>query len=195
MHMHACLHGVAHAHNNLLELINLIIIRSDANANMAVGPSPRHRRLASVRGGASAKEDAIDSELYSRQLYVLGRAAQRSLATSTILLVGLTGARAPPPPCSCTHTAARVGPRACRRPFSQVSARRWPRTSSSPASPRWTCTTRRSRRGRTCRQASCCNRRTLAPHGTAAPSSASRRSTRMCACAPSTVPSSTSAPR
>ncbi len=46
------------------------------------------RRAARLRGGGDGR---VDEDLYSRQLYVMGHAAQRSLARSTILLIGLTG--------------------------------------------------------------------------------------------------------
>ena len=55
---------------------------------------PRWRRL---RGGSKDGDDskssacAVDEGLYSRQLYVLGHAAQRSLSASAILLIGLSG--------------------------------------------------------------------------------------------------------
>ena len=45
--------------------------------------------LARLRGGDAA---SVDEELYSRQLYVMGHAAQRSLAASAVLLIGLSGA-------------------------------------------------------------------------------------------------------
>ena len=44
-----------------------------------------------LRGGQ--KSGDVDEGLYSRQLYVLGHAAQRSLSASAILLIGLSGAR------------------------------------------------------------------------------------------------------
>jgi ubiquitin-activating enzyme E1 len=61
-----------------------------------MAPTPhrpaRARRALRLRGGqADAREGDIDSDLYSRQLYVLGHAAQRSLAASAVLLIGLSG--------------------------------------------------------------------------------------------------------
>ena len=48
-----------------------------------------------LRGGQAIGTDptqsGIDEDLYSRQLYVLGHAAQRSLAASAVLLIGLSG--------------------------------------------------------------------------------------------------------
>jgi hypothetical protein len=97
-------------------------------------PTSARARLARLRGGA----EQIDEGLYSRQLYVLGHAAQRSLATSTILILGLTGELAP-------RRAARTAASRARAPRDAVLARadggaraqvwapRWPRTSSSPA--------------------------------------------------------------
>ena len=55
-------------------------------------------RLSRLRGGAEAA-DEVDEGLYSRQLYVLGHAAQRSLSASAILLIGLSGA----PARACAH--------------------------------------------------------------------------------------------
>ena len=57
---------------------------------------PARTRLSSLRGGADGKADSIDEGLYSRQLYVIGHAAQRSLATSAVLLLGLTGEKRHP---------------------------------------------------------------------------------------------------
>ena len=51
---------------------------------------PRVGRLAVLRGGGDA-EEAVDEALYSRQLYVMGHAAQHSLSRSTVLLLGLSG--------------------------------------------------------------------------------------------------------
>ena len=48
--------------------------------------------LARLRGGSEATDAPVDESLYSRQLYVLGHAAQRSLSASAILLIGLSGA-------------------------------------------------------------------------------------------------------
>ena len=48
------------------------------------------RSASRLRGGADSK---VDEGLYSRQLYVLGHAAQRSLSASAILLIGLSGMR------------------------------------------------------------------------------------------------------
>ena len=56
------------------------------------------RALCRLRGGALGDPGEVDEGLYSRQLYVLGHAAQRSLATSAILIVGLTGVQVGPPP-------------------------------------------------------------------------------------------------
>eukprot|EP00967_Tisochrysis_lutea_P080705 scaffold111006_cov30-Tisochrysis_lutea.AAC.1 len=41
-----------------------------------------------LRGGSSGD---VDEGLYSRQLYVMGHAAQRSLSRATVLLLGLSG--------------------------------------------------------------------------------------------------------
>jgi ubiquitin-activating enzyme E1 len=49
----------------------------------------RRSPLLRLRGGGD--DAAIDEGLYSRQLYVLGRKAQRSLAASSVLVVGLSG--------------------------------------------------------------------------------------------------------
>ena len=38
-----------------------------------------------------SKEDEIDESLYSRQLYVMGHAAQRRMMESNVLLLGLKG--------------------------------------------------------------------------------------------------------
>ncbi|EOD15040.1 hypothetical protein EMIHUDRAFT_459406 [Emiliania huxleyi CCMP1516] len=51
--------------------------------------SERRFALRRLRGGATA--DPIDEKLYSRQLYVMGRAAQLSLGSASVLLLGLTG--------------------------------------------------------------------------------------------------------
>ena len=51
--------------------------------------SERRSALRRLRGGATA--DPIDEKLYSRQLYVMGRAAQLSLGSASVLLLGLTG--------------------------------------------------------------------------------------------------------
>ena len=52
---------------------------------------PRSEKL-QLRGGASEPSgDNVDEGLYSRQLYVMGHKAQRSLASSTVLLLGLSG--------------------------------------------------------------------------------------------------------
>ena len=40
---------------------------------------------------SSKKEEEIDESLYSRQLYVMGHAAQRRMMESNVLLVGLKG--------------------------------------------------------------------------------------------------------
>ena len=56
-----------------------------------MAPLRASRRLARLRGGS--EEKSVDEGLYSRQLYVLGHAAQRSLSASAILLIGLSGAR------------------------------------------------------------------------------------------------------
>ena len=50
--------------------------------------------LGRLRGGVTPIDcdaDMVDEALYSRQLYVMGHAAQRSLATSAVLLIGLSG--------------------------------------------------------------------------------------------------------
>lgn len=54
----------------------------------------RLKRVQKLRGGAAGETGSgdVDEGLYSRQLYVLGHAAQRSLATSAVLLIGLSGA-------------------------------------------------------------------------------------------------------
>ena len=46
------------------------------------------RAFRRLRGGA---DELLDEGLYSRQLYVLGHRAQRSLAVSSVLIVGLSG--------------------------------------------------------------------------------------------------------
>jgi len=51
---------------------------------------PSAGRSAVLRGGGDA-EAAVDEALYSRQLYVMGHAAQHSLSRSTVLLLGLSG--------------------------------------------------------------------------------------------------------
>ena len=53
---------------------------------------PRDQKLRQLRGGAAEPSgDNVDEGLYSRQLYVIGHKAQRSLASSTVLLLGLSG--------------------------------------------------------------------------------------------------------
>lgn len=55
---------------------------------------PRARARGSVdrlRGGAGGGAADVDEALYSRQLYVMGHAAQRSLASAAVLLIGLSG--------------------------------------------------------------------------------------------------------
>lgn len=47
----------------------------------------RSRSALRLRGGG----DDVDESLYSRQLYVMGHAAQRSLASAAVLLLGLSG--------------------------------------------------------------------------------------------------------
>jgi molybdopterin/thiamine biosynthesis adenylyltransferase len=47
--------------------------------------------VAESEGSAEHVEDAIDEGLYSRQLYVLGRDAQRALQKAKVLVVGCTG--------------------------------------------------------------------------------------------------------
>lgn len=42
-------------------------------------------------GAGAVGTTAIDEELYSRQLYVMGHQAQRRMAASRVLLVGLRG--------------------------------------------------------------------------------------------------------
>ena len=60
-------------------------------AQCAAGRLPP--RLGVLRAGRSesAAEPELDEALYSRQLYVLGHAAQQSLAKSNVLVVGLSG--------------------------------------------------------------------------------------------------------
>ena len=40
---------------------------------------------------AEAGKDEVDEGLYSRQLYVMGHAAQRRMASSNVLIVGMKG--------------------------------------------------------------------------------------------------------
>ena len=50
-----------------------------------------HSEKLRLRGGAAEPSgDNVDEGLYSRQLYVMGHKAQRSLASSTVLLLGLS---------------------------------------------------------------------------------------------------------
>jgi ubiquitin-activating enzyme E1 len=60
------------------------------------GPRARARgSLHRLRGGAGGSgagdNNDVDEALYSRQLYVMGHAAQRSLASAAVLLIGLSG--------------------------------------------------------------------------------------------------------
>ena len=74
--------------------LDLSVVRA---AHMGLSArSPLGRRALRLRGGQSGGgaqkgDDDVDEGLYSRQLYVMGHAAQRSLATSAILMIGLTG--------------------------------------------------------------------------------------------------------
>lgn len=115
----------------------------------------RHCALARLRGGDAT---SIDEELYSRQLYVMGHAAQRSLAASAVLLIGLSGAR--------SFFAFKLAtqpefiPRSFRR--EQVLARRSQRISCWLVSLRSTFTMTPSRVSLTSPRASCSRSRTLA---------------------------------
>ena len=68
-------------------------------ARMAPRLTRARASLRRLRGGAEAND--VDEGLYSRQLYVLGHAAQRSLSASAILLIGLSGTRDSRTPMMC----------------------------------------------------------------------------------------------
>lgn len=46
---------------------------------------------AAAADGGAAGEVQLDEELYNRQLYVMGHAAQRRMAASSVLIIGLGG--------------------------------------------------------------------------------------------------------
>ena len=46
---------------------------------------------AAAADGGAAGEMQLDEELYNRQLYVMGHAAQRRMAASSVLIIGLGG--------------------------------------------------------------------------------------------------------